>query len=644
VGEDAGIGDYKMATIGDFINFSYWQEALKLLNFQILQQQKNRHFKTLSMIYYKKLGVPIDGVEKPEYFEKKVQSNLFYGMQKEFSCLPYMIPKSNIGLRKYRFFSYPLRVTYYSVGLYIFKLSYDFLAKFMKQKSIKSYYGGNMSLENNDLVINENNIYFKKYYKQFRNHVRQETSQNTGRKIVIRLDIQDYYDEIRVPVLLNCLEKYVMADRQAAMNFNQTTKEQIEFFFRYLARGGNGIPQADNDLISSFLGYLYLVFADILIEREVQKAKFLDNYKIIRYVDDIFICLAFNEFTNQDDQKKYAESLSSRIADLLYYELALRLNPKSRFFCLWDDDHLEQLLSTLKKVSPSYHIDNEDDEPPANKIENIFHELYKIKGAEIQPELGGGQDLRDEIFKDVFDERVRQMLNMEQNKAKIREIFTDFDFDKLKAYPLPLLILALSDNQTTHNLRSFLISKKSLTTRGADLIIQYLCQLDFQDTEMIKNLENHEPIAQIVRALQFPSLSIYRPGYYNLTFSKIGKLAQMPYVIEQIRYRIASEQSANYSLALNHLLNEMHAVCYELEQLAGKEHNAKDYDANDVDAYLDARNVPFEVRTNISKLFNRRNTNQVSHPGTEKHISWSVSKYEYEKFLSQVGECLELIL
>src|SRR3990167_3671536 len=198
-------------TLGHFLTFSLWREALKLLNFQIANQENNKHFKTLSMIYYKIMGGAIGDLETEQYFEKKVANNLFYGLEREFAILPFVVPKSGLGLRNYKFLTYPMRALYYAVGLYILKLSEEFLENFFKrrQQRIRSYYGGGIYFKKDELQVTKNNIYFKLYYKKFRNQIRSEASKDIDRKIIIRLDLQDYYDEISISTLLELLSRYI---------------------------------------------------------------------------------------------------------------------------------------------------------------------------------------------------------------------------------------------------------------------------------------------------------------------------------------------------------------------------------------------------------------------------------------------------
>ena len=88
------------------------------------------------------------------------------------------------------------------------------------------------------------------------------------------------------------------------------------------------------------------------------------------------------------------------------------------------------------------------------------------------------------------------------------------------------------------------------------------------------------------------------------------------------------------------LVNEIHGICYELDNAP----DPKDYDADRVVGFLNSRRVSPQLCIGIRNLFDRRNTNQVSHPGSEKYATWGVAAEEYEDYLAQVGACLELIL
>lgn len=630
--------------IGHFISFELWKDALQLLNAHVNGQETNKHFKTASMIYYKMLGSSVKKLESPEYFNNYVANNFFYGLENEFAIYPYIVPKSGLGLRNYKFLSYPMRVLYDAVGLYILKLSDEFLKNYYrKNPNIRSFYGGGITYENDTLIVTKSNIYFSSYYRSFRNEVRKEINNSGEKRVFLRIDVQNYYDEISIPILLNQFEQNYKDSEKVRLKFDTITKEQIEFLFRFLANDSLGIPQSDNCLISSIVGYLYLIFGDLDIDSELSKDKeILERYKIIRYVDDIYISLKFKDSINFNAQKEYIESIGARISDLLFYNLGLRLNPKTRFFWLDDSTQLQDLESSLKKVSPQYYSGEEsvEDETLENKLNNVFDEIKQLKKSNLEPETFR-HELSNEILKEVFDKRIIQLLDTTENKDKIRQVFTDFDFNRVKEYPLPIIIIILKDEATSIAFKKYMLERKYISTKDVDLMMTYLCQIDFEDSEILKFIEQYAPMKKIVNRIIKPDLYDTHPGYYDLCEKQIEKLTPTKEIIEQIRSRVFNERTGSYSVALNHLLNELHGICYHLDSFTI---NSKDYDVNQVVKFLQTKGISHKVRIGVRKLFDRRNSNQISHPGTDNFFTWSVSKSEYMKYHKVVNDCLNALL
>ena len=75
-----------------------------------------------------------------------------------------------------------------------------------------------------------------------------------------------------------------------------------------------------------------------------------------------------------------------------------------------------------------------------------------------------------------------------------------------------------------------------------------------------------------------------------MTEEQTLKIAQ-PNVIEQIRLRVLCEQKGEYSVALNHLLNEIQAICFVLDEEAK---DASKYKEPAVMEFLKNQKVPSE--------------------------------------------------
>ncbi|BAZ79188.1 AbiA family abortive infection protein [Sphaerospermopsis kisseleviana CS-549] len=643
--------------LGYFIDFGLWKDALELINFQIKQKRTNRHFNTFSLFYYEKIDVTCLNHAAEDYFNIKISSSLFYGLKKEFSIFSYVVPKPGLGLRDYKFFTYPMRVVYYAVGLYLLKLSQEFVIETYKQiKSINAFYGGNLSYKSGKLQLNSKNIYYRHFHEQFKSIIKEETKSGNQDKVILKLDIENYFNELSVSRLLNLLSSFIKPSIQANRAYDIFTKEQIISLFQFISNGKSGIPQSDNNIISSFIGYLYLVFGDLFIDDILRKYKdIIESHSIIRYTDDIYISITFKPNINQEYQGLYIHSIASQIAEILYSQLGLKLNLKTRLYRLSKKEEKEELLKNIRKSSPSdeYFSNIKDDdeqeteevkevaETPQDKLNKIFKELRKIKKSRVEDYFIRGNSAQEEILQEVFDKSVEQILDKPANKRKIKNIFKKFNFDLVKVQPLEILIILLKDETATNEFRNFCLDKTIITTGDADLIIKFLCQTNFDDENqnLLQKLRQNVHMSNIVDVFLKKELNCNKPGYYNLACMQMKKLSEMPDVLEQTRLRILSERNTSYSVALNHLVNEIHAVCIKQEKA-----NKKDYDVNNVVKFLQSQGIRHEICIKIRNLFDRRNSNSVSHPGSDGSLAWEVTKEEYLDYYEYVGQCLDVIL
>jgi len=199
--------------------------------------------------------------------------------------------------------------------------------------------------------------------------------------------------------------------------------------------------------------------------------------------------------------------------------------------------------------------------------------------------------------------------------------------------------MVLKDEIARNDFLKFLLSQESLNARNLDLFINSLCQTGFAETALLDKLEKNESFSSIAKIYKNSTLSSELPGYYNLSNNQILMIADKPHIIEQISLRVISERRGMYSVALNHLLNEIHAICCSLE---GKQH--ENYKAEQAVKFLGSKRIPHEDNVNIRNLFDRRNRNSVSHPGSEDSPAWGVTSEEYYQYYNSVGKCLGVIL
>ncbi|MDJ0732679.1 MAG: AbiA family abortive infection protein [Nostocaceae cyanobacterium] len=642
---------FNPSQLGYFLNFHLWEDAKKLLDFQINQMDKNPHYHTLSMFYYQKIVSVKNQLDRERYFQQKVANNLFYGLENEFNVYDYVIPKSHLGLRNQKFFTYPMRVLYYSIGLYLLKVSQDFLQGYVNNnKQFQCFYGGNLHFNDDKLVIKHKTTFYKDYYKEFKRQLINQVDDNNqdiNNKLVIKLDIQNYFDNICMTKMLDKIDAFVKPNHKKNLNFDASTKEQIVFYFNYITSNQGGIPQADNNIVSGFLGYIYLLFGDLAIDTDICKYRhFIKEHKIIRFVDDTYVIMNFAPNTKKEKKEEIADSLTSRISDILHDELGLRLNTKTRVYWLDDKKHRDELRKNLKKVSPDYYVDDdEDQETPENKIKNIFTVLENLKASSIDVSLFPDGSLEEDTLKEVYDKKVNQLLKKPDNQTRIEQIFRDFNFDLVKVMPREIILIISKNPNILVQFVKFLESKQNITTRDLFLIINFLCHTEFEKNKisLLKQLKNNASFSQIATVYETGKIASNSPGYYSLSAKKIiNRIAKDPHIIEQIRLRVFNEKIGSYSVALNHLLNEIHGICMLIDN--NSQNTNKKYEADDVVKYLASKCLPHEICIDIRNLFDRRNHNTVSHPGSEQKIAWAVTKKEYLQYRDAVGKCLEIIL
>lgn len=639
-----------------FLNYDLWGQAVELANFQINKMDSNKHYNTLNLIYFKKIIDDYNNIINNEkYFKKRVSNNFLYGLDEEFFTIKYPRPKNYFGIRKYYFFSYPLRITHYSIGLYLLKISQEFISDFIKgNENIYSFYGGDLKFQDNKLVLKSKDIYYLPHYKKYK-HLLNKEIENPKNKIVIRLDIENYFDNLSVKKMLNFLDDYIKHSKKSEFKFNSTTIELINFFYKYLSENETGIPQSDNDIISSFLGYLYLCFADILIDDEISKIskEIISEYKIYRYMDDIFIILEFKEDEGKIEPKTYSLKLASKIRDLIYNNFNLRINNKTNLLKLEEDDDKEEFKKEFKNVSLEYSIqtsETEDDENesqniPQVKLDNIFDVLRQLKGLKSDIYLYKKDNpINEEVFKDIYDKNVQNIICKEGNLEELKNIFSDFNFDLVKIRPKEILILILKTDQIHKDFVKYFFEKDYLTINDVNLIIEYICQTS-EENKLFNKLKTNNNLGSIIKLIDKSQVKIDNPGYYDLEFSQTELIQEKMSIIKQIELRELSEKKRNYSVALNHLVNEFQSICYYFE----KENNndicdIKYYDSKKVKELLNEENVSNITTIQINNLFDRRNNNGISHSGTDDIMFTGVNKDEYLKYKTSVKKCINKLL
>jgi AbiA family abortive infection protein len=644
--------------LGDFIDLEIWQEAIRLLNYQLQCKKSNRHFNTLSMTYYENLATKRDFFSSEEYFRCYVASNLFYGLSSEFGIYQYVQPKDGLGLRNYVFLSYPMRCTYYAVGIYLLKLAYEFIRHTKSgMLQVHSYYGGELLYEQGEVVCKPQSVYYKNHYSSFRNSVMQFIENSDQNRICLRFDIASYFDTISIRKLLNLLEEYISPSIQRDMNFSSDTINHLVSFFKFIQNGSIGIPQMDNGIISDFIGYLYLLFADMFTNdllQNLERKETITSYQFFRYVDDMYLFVDLKPYFTDKERDSLVLSIGSQISDMFDQQLSLKCNSKSSYYRLFRETDQAELRNSLKRVSPDEPLpDNNDTRSPQERADLLIKELKVLKSSELNINFRYSTKIDDkpialETLKEVFTDNVGEILNSKNYIIQLREIFTDFDFDLLRVIPSAILAIICRSGleDIVREVENYLLEREVITTKEVDLILRFLASdKNFENTRLMAKLKQDPYMEKIIKVFEQHNIP-NEVGYFNLTRDKVDKVAEMKQVIRQIEMRVMAEKNFQYEQALNHLQNELHGIVFNLDKIRNPNEKLvfKNYNVNKVISYLQTVNVPITTTSQVRNLFDQRNNNPVSHTGSDEHPPLKIDQQMYYTYHDHVGKCLSYIL
>ena len=645
------------SSLGYFLNHKIWKDACELENNKIEYMNNNMHFCTLNIDYFNKLGKSRrDKISKKNYFENRIANNLFYGLGNEFFIEEYAYPKKIYGIRNYKFISYSMNCIHNSIGLYILKISDDFIRNYYnKIQSISSEYGGNITYNDKQISFSKNNLYYLKHHEKYKKNLLKYIDDD---KVVIRIDIQNYFNDIKIIKLLELLDCIaIKPSDKIKYKFDETTKKEIETFYKFIMKDEKGIPIIDNGIISNFIGHLFLCFLDLEID-ELMKERGYSDYKIIRYMDDIHI--VFNPKTSivEGDNNKSAwkESIDvlSKLKDIIYYKFGLYINSKTRVYLLWEQKEKVKFLEDSKYISflgeyvqPLDIYKEKNNNDPNDKVDEIFVQLNKIKKGGIKLEYNSEEDINQDALYNVFETSVANLLNKSENTEKLKEIFNEFDFDLIKINPFVLTVLAMKNVEVKQKYIKFLMYKDIDTSNDLIMYIEALRQDKFKDKTLLSKIYGckDECFKNIIKRLKDTNINLEETEYFNLSFKDVekilnGKLEYDFSIIKQTTLRVLNEQQEDFSIALNHLVNEFQSICFSIHEAKNKEN----YNASKVIEFLKERRINYELCLKIGNMFDRRNNNLVSHSGDKVVTGFAVGKKEYMEFKSAVTSCLQLLV
>jgi len=609
------------------IEFNY-KSPLYIIHFDFFQRKYDRDsFKNENII--------------KKYFNTKIKNNIFYSISDDFYLYNYPVPKGIFWVRNYTFFSYELYLVYYSLWVYFFHLSSKLIEyKNLLTKSLNENNSFYLTYSGTKIwyiwdKINTNKPVFKyhEHYNDFYKNIKKYSNCKIKNKIIIKLDLQNFFDDIDLEIFLNFLDWNI--NNREDLEFNDNMKKEILDFFNFIWFK-KWIPQSDENIISSYISDLFLLKSDFKIIDFLKSEKI--NFSFFRYVDDMFFIF------DEDNLWIYKEQpflLLQKFSDIIYNEVNIRLNKdKNSIFYLNDEEKWRSFLKEMKNISQISHvIENDDEWKIEHKVKDIFDTIKNIKKLpnknrwtwflwtlEWSYKLNyTNWDLNK--LNNIFskDKEWVNLLNiiLKNNSKDFVKKFKWFNFNYINYIYKPLLALieTSKDYKKTFNIyKKFIkfIYKKNLNSLfDIFLLSKYIIKYKFLFEKNEQKILNSK--------YSFLSLFYNKPVKITTNISWYYKNINLNInITEQIKYRIIYENSKDYSRAFSHLLNEFHSIIFDLD----KSKKIKDYKQDDVKKYLLwLWNISSNEIIEIWNFFDRRNKNNIS------HSNWfSITEDEYFKY------------
>ncbi len=623
--------------IGNFLKIHHVQKAFDLINLQI--ENDKFSFKTLEFEIYRNDGSALN-FKCADFYQNLLEKDTFYNENNVFYNIEYLIPKEVYGVRRFNFLSFEMLVLYYSLGFYIYELikeSYETIElKKENRKNISTYYGGKLDFK----APKKTSLYYQNDYIDFNNKVNNqiETILNKKKKaVVIKLDIQDYFKSIDLEILLEIIQEYAVPSNSKKQHFDSSTIEEIKNLLLFVNKSLKGVPLFSQNILSNFLSYLYLFELDNFIQN--LKISKQEDFIYCRYVDDFYLVYKKNRSIKNDVIGDEIFDITTSISEFLHEKLNLKINElKTQTIIIEDETDFEKFVKKEKVISIPQSLKKKT--KPQDKLEEIKEIVEKLKREYNQSGKISITAEDSNKLKEIFSTALKQYLATKDAKVAIDKMFLNWN-PLLTLSNSQALIYLLKHSTQNKLLKNFLLDNefKLGNTQYLFLLEKYLLSnaADTKFNERILNSkESNNYLNLIKRMLNRDTL--LKESQDILIDIKL--LSENDTLMQQIKMLTLAELEGKYNVAFNHLLNIYHYYCFSNDASAIE---LKKYNQNNVTDFLDKLGISIKYINFSIQFFDRRNKNNISHPGEELMESWVVNKDEYFRYKMKLNELLTKI-
>jgi hypothetical protein len=602
------------------------------------------------------------------FYKKYIATDLVFAVPELFASDVVFIPKRLTGLREYRYFSCFSMILYNAVGLVFMECCDQFVTNlnFIK-KGIYCYRPTRFVRNSNGKEWGAKNGY-RVEYKKFSERCKKEVESGD---VVLQIDIGSYYETIKHPVLTELIRNFAPESALKRIGFTEASFETLNFYFNSMMDSNQGIPQGRKNLVSDYLGHLYLMPFDMAVS-ELSHAEGLNFKCSVRYVDDIFI--VFTKDSKLADKEVYRKLLhiEQRISSWLHKNLGLALqSEKTQRRIVTDDTELDEFWEGFLKAvsSPSVNVPGEErnqESEMKSRLVGFCKSLEKLRFRS-----GGTFDFKvsdedREVLKDVFERNFGAFLLKPSNQELVRQSLRSVDFD-LTADHISILSallllkskekspyieafegflrdrLDLSDKRHIHILFEMLAAGLPITkvrrfiNRSKDALIadnygKYLAVFcgsgnDLDDGSLYARLSReHTNISVPLRTFLFKSSDPFTLLIADLV--KSPELLGNEAIVQPLKLFMSEFRGYRWDTAFNHFHNFFHELCKNTLRLTDTD------SVNTIIARISGLSLEDELA--VLQFYDRRNFNAVSHPSKDGRPAVKVNRADLDSFMGRI--------
>ncbi|MGI4991619.1 RNA-directed DNA polymerase [Halobacteriovorax sp. GFR7] len=593
------------------------ERIAKAINLVNLQEKSGANaFNNIEYLIYK------SNKDKPDarfIFDKYVKHSNFYNHHEYLKGKNYNVAKGLNGTRVFHFLEKESLILYTALGIYIQELITPTFENFKRDidfnNRVHTYYGADINIQN----IQKSTVTYKDDYSDFLKRLKESAIKIFGEGNnfhIIKMDIKDFYYSIDHRELLKTIKEYTTEEVLLTKDHSDAIEDEISDYLYLLMSTSKGLPVSNQNITSSYIANTFLYKLDDYIYKLLHQSKNTNNWRYIRYVDDIYIFIENHAFEVSD--------LNSLVADVSFYianHLGLQMNSKkSSITNISSSDDIDMFLDNASIVSNGqgdfalqFHEINDHNEVIQESkkiIKNLMFENIK--------ELNTTQT---SILNMLFIEKLKEKLKSEDYYKTLKSCSDwdyperDLNYRNILIAPKQILNFFNFDKDFIDDLNQFIIKsfERNFKDHSIYHFVEYLLINNLLDENISETLSRSQESTSYIKLLK-RSITKINNDTSQILIPPSYLFKEIPSLPLQCKQLALAERKGDISRCLNHLYN----ILIEFAKYKYQIENQNNYNISLLINNLGKESLSIKDIRMLRDIAYLRCNNGISHPGHMK--------------------------